>query len=57
MLEIVAALVAAYFAIGIALGLLVLIFNPSHEKASYRVLLAVFLLIAWGVLRFDDNIF
>lgn len=57
MLKIVAALVVAYFAIGMTLGLLELLFNPSNEKASDRVLLAFFLLIGWGVMWFDDDIF
>ena len=57
MFEIVAALAASYFAIGIALGLLVLLFNPSGEKASDRVLLAFFLLVGWGILWFEDDIF
>lgn len=57
MAEIVAALVVAYFAIGMALGLLVLLFNPSEEKASDRVLLAFFLLVGWGLLWFEDDIF
>lgn len=57
MAEIVAALVVAYFAIGMALGLLVLLFNPSEEKASDRVLLAFFLLVGCGLLWFEDDIF
>jgi predicted membrane channel-forming protein YqfA (hemolysin III family) len=57
MFEIVAALVVSYFAIGITLGLLVLLFNPSGEKASDRVLLAFFLLVGWGLLWFEDDIF
>lgn len=57
MFEIVAALVVSYFVIGMALGLLVLLFNPTDEKASDRVLLALFLLVGWGVLWFEDDIF
>lgn len=41
-LDIICALTAAYLVIGLTLGLIVLIFNPSDEKASDRVLLAFF---------------